>query len=155
MMRKILSVTIAVTVLGLGLVGPAHADTASVSGSGDIDRMTVKNGDSAVVVKIFGPGGKCEVRSVSATLKGTDGVSYQAQGGCYPGNTWALSLSKGTRSIACSEDRLRYNADNEFWKFVVPRSCLTKLTNKIKVTGSLVYGPTPGEAGPTRLIPRG
>lgn len=155
MIRKIVAVSIASAALCLGMSVPAYADSATVSGTGDIEKMTAKNGTDAVVVKVFGPGGKCDVRSVSATLKGSDGVTYEATGACYPGGEWIFSLQKGEKLLSCSADRLAYNTTGGFWRFYVPRSCLPRLTNKIKVSSEMVYGPTPGEAGPTRLIARG
>jgi hypothetical protein len=117
--------------------------------------MTVNNGAQAVVVKIFGPGGECDVRYVAATLRGKDGVSYKASGGCYPGGEWIVDLSKGTRSVACGGDRLAYNTSGGFWRISVPRDCLRKLTNTIKVSGELTFSAMPGEAGPSKWVRRG
>jgi len=154
-MRRTFAVLVAVAALVLGLTGPANAESTSVAGSGDIAKMYVKNGSGAVVVKIYGPGGKCDIRYVAAKLRGRDGVTYKATGGCYPGNTWIKGLSRGTKTVACSDFKLGYNATGDFWRFYIPRTCLSRLTNKIKVSGELTYGPIPGEAGPTRWLARG
>ena len=141
--------------MSVSLTGIAHADSATVTGSGDIQRLVAKNGTEAVVVKIFGAGGKCDIRYVAATLRGTDGVRYKASGGCYPGGQWILGLSKGTKLVSCGSGRLAYNATGGFWRFTVPRSCLGKLTDKIKVSGELTFSAMPGEAGPTTWVRRG
>lgn len=154
-MRKILVALCGVLALLVGPVGPASADSTTVAGTGDISTMFVNNDDTAVKVKIYGPGGKCDVRYVAATLKGTDGVTYKAVGGCYPGGVWIKSLERGTKVVPCADYKLSYNTTGKFWRFVVPRSCLGKLTNKVRVSGELTYSPTPGEAGPTRALPRG
>ena len=154
-MKKILVGVVVAIAVSVSLTGTALADSATVTGSGDIQKLVVDNGAETVVVKIFGPGGKCDIRYVAATLRGTDGVSYKATGGCYPGGQWILGLSKGTKEVACGTDKLTYNSAGEFWRFAVPRSCLRKLTNKVKVSGELIFSPMPGEAGPTRWVRRG
>ena len=84
-MRRTLTGTLIAVVVSVGFAGTAHADRVTVAGSGDIQKLMANNGTDGVVVKIFGPGGKCDVRFVAATLRGTDGVTYKASGGCYPG----------------------------------------------------------------------
>ena len=154
-MRKILTAALLAVAMSVSLTGTAHADSANVAGSGDIQRLVATNGADTVVVKIFGPGGKCDIRYVAATLRGTDGVTYNASGGCYPGGQWILGLSKGSTAVPCGSDKLTYNAAAGFWRFAVPRSCLRKLTNRIKVSGELTYSAMPGAAGPTRWVRRG
>lgn len=154
-MNKFLTGILVAFAVSVSLTGTAHADRASVTGSGDIQKLVANNSTDAVVVKIFGPGGKCDIRYVAATLRGTDGVKYKASGGCYPSGQWILGLSKGTKEVACGSDKLGYNATGEFWRFTVPRDCLGRLTNKIKVSGELIFSAMPGEAGPTSWIRRG
>ena len=121
-MKKILTCLVAAIAMSVSLTGIAHADSATVTGSGDIKKMVAKNGADPVVVKIFGPGGKCDIRYVAATLRGTDGIRYTASGGCYPGGQWILGLSKGTKAVSCSSDKLAYNATGKFWRFTIPRT---------------------------------
>jgi len=154
-MKRFLTGVLVTIAMSVSLTGIAHADRVTVTGSGDIQKLVAKNGTDSVVVQIFGPGGECDIRYVAATLRGTDGVKYKVSGGCYPGGQWILGLSKGTKEVRCSSDRLAYNATGGFWRFTVPRTCLGKLTNKIKVSGELTFGPMPGEAGPTSWVRRG
>jgi hypothetical protein len=154
-MRKIVAVLVAVAALLIGITGPAHAESTTVPGTGDIKKMFAKNGSGAVVVKIYGPGGKCDIRWVAATLKDRDGSTYQATGGCYPGGVWAKSLTRGSKTVVCADYKLTYNATNDFWRFYVPRSCLGRLGNKIRVSGEMTFGATPGLAGPTPWLARG
>jgi len=154
-MRRVLSVVLAVVAISLSVTSSATADTGTVGGTGDISKLVASNKSDAVLVKVFGPGGKCDVRYVAAKLKGTDGATFQASGGCYPGGQWVVGLSKGTKVVTCGGDKLAYNATGAFWRFYIPRTCLRRLTNKIKVSAELTYSAMPGEAGPTRWIRRG
>lgn len=156
MRRSIAVLALAMGMLA-GLFGPAQADSTTVQGTSVIDKMFVNNGTSAVVVKVFGPGGKANVRWVNIRLRGYDGVTYVAQGGWYPGEVWAKSLSRGTNSVACGGFTLTYNSTYDFWRFYIPRTCLGRLTNRIKVRAELVTptSATPGAAGPTAWLLRG
>ena len=136
-MRRSITALLAVLALLLAVPGPASADSVTVQGTGDIDKMTANNADNAVVVKVFGPGGKDEVRWVNVRIKGTDGVTYTAQAGWY-GKDWAKSLSRGDTLVTCGNLAITYNATGGFWKVFVPRGCLGQLTNRIKVKGELV-----------------
>lgn len=154
-MRRIVAVLVAVVALVLGLTGPAYADSTTVAGVSDIKKMYVNNGVGAVVVKIYGPGGKCAIRYVAAKMRGRDGITYKATGGCYPGGMWIKGLEKGTKLVPCSDYKLSYNVTGKFWRFYVPRTCVPRLTNKIKVSGELTQSAIPGEAGPTTWLARG
>ena len=50
-----------------------------------------------------------------------------------------------------------YNDTNDFYRFSVPRTCLSGLANRIKVTKSVmdIGSVTPSEAGPTPYVGRG
>ena len=137
-MRRILALIAAVIVMSLSFSGAANADTGTVTGTGDISKLVASNKSDAVIIKVFGPGGKCDVRFVAATLKGTNGATYQTSGGCYSGR-WILGLSKGTKLVTCGGDRLSYNTTGRFWRFSVPRTCLGRLTDKIKVSAELTF----------------
>jgi hypothetical protein len=155
-MRRSITALLAVLALVLTLGGSASADSVTVQGTGDIEKMTANNGDKAVVVKLYGPGGKDEVRWVNASLKGTDGVKYTAQAGWY-GADWEKSLSRGSTLVSCGKLAITYNSTGGFWKLFVPRGCLDKLTNRIKVKGELVSvaSATPGETSWTSWIKKG
>jgi hypothetical protein len=154
-MRRTLALVAVVIAVGLGLSSAAVAGTGTVAGTGDITKLVANNKADAVLVQVFGPGGECDVRYVAAELRGTDGVTYEASGGCYPGGQWILGLSKGTKAVTCGGDKLTYNAAAGFWRFSIPRKCLGRLTDKIKVSAELTFSATPGEAGPTKWLRRG
>ena len=79
-MRRILALIAAVIVVSLSFSGTANADTGTVTGTGDISKMVASNKSDAVIVKVFGPGGKCDIRFVAATLKGTNGAPIRRAG---------------------------------------------------------------------------
>jgi hypothetical protein len=156
-----LGVLLAALALLVGLAGPAGAETTTIAGSGAISKMSVNNGSRAVVAKVHGPNIECGVsRWVKINLRDGDGTNYEAMGGCYPGDPasgggWHKSLALGGKLLSCGFT-LSYNSTGGFWRFEVPRSCLGKLANRIKVTNvELVAGALPGEAGPTRWLSRG
>ncbi len=156
-MRRVIAVWTMVLGLLLVSLGIAGAESTTVDGTSDITRMYASNGQSSVLVKVYGTGGKDEIRWVNVTMKGKDGVRYKAQGANYPGGEWATSLEKGQKAVDCPGLRVAWKADGGFWRFLVPRSCLTKLTQKIRVSAVLVSNASavPGEAGPTRWLARG
>lgn len=136
----------------------AHAAQTSVSGTNSYTRLVLVNGQTQVTLRMYGPGGgPCSVKYVDATVRDADGTRYTLSVGCYPGNTWAVGLSRGNTLVKCPGAKLSYVGTGGFWRGVMPRSCLSGLANRIKVTrSSLVdWSPTPGEAGPTRYVARG
>jgi hypothetical protein len=145
----------------LGLAGPAGAESATVQGTGDLDKMSVNNGPGAVVAKVYGPNIECGLsRWVEIVMRDGDGTKYTAMGGCYPGDPtaeggWHTSLSRGSKLVTCDGYTLTYNSTG-FWRFEVPRSCLNRLANRIKVKSDLASGsPSPGETVFTRWLIRG
>jgi hypothetical protein len=159
-----LGALLAALALLVGLAGPVAAESTTVTGSGPLEKMAVSNGQDAVVAKVHGPGNPCNVvRWVKIRFRDQDGTRYTADGACLPGDPasgggWHKSLARGTNLVACGGYRLKYNATGAFWRFEIPRSCLTKLGNSIKVTaGELVTTTSaiPGEAGPTGWLSRG
>jgi hypothetical protein len=147
-----------------GLVGPAHAAKVTVAsnGSPDLSKMVVINGQKAVVVKLYGTGGKHQVRWSYVHLKGTDGVLYEARA-AWGQATWYTRLSRGSSmsesggtAVNCPGFKYTWNATGKFWRVFVPRSCLGKLTNKIKVYAEHVaQSAMPGAAGWSRWVARG
>ena len=157
-MRRVLMVVVATVALVAGLVGgPANAATVTVfsNGSPDLSKMVVQNGTNAVVVKLYGVGGKDQVRWSFVQLKGTDGVVYEAKVGWYPGGQWIKSLYRGSTAVACADYKYAWNATGGFWRGFVPRSCLAQLTNRIKAyTEHVGPSPTPGTAGWSQWVAR-
>jgi hypothetical protein len=160
----------AAVALLLGLAGPAAAESQTIPGTGvvpgtvgDLEKLFVSNGSTSVVAKAYGSDIECGVsRWVSIVMRDGDGTRYTAMGGCYPGDPasgggWHKSLSRGNTLVNCSGFTLRYNSTGGYWRFEVPRSCLGRLANRIKVvTAELNSGsPNPGLAGPTRWLSRG
>jgi hypothetical protein len=153
--RRTIAVGVAVVAMILATTVPAYAATATVSGVSDITKMVVNNGDNSLVVKVYGPGGKCAIRWVSAEIKSKNGATYKAIGGCYPGAVWAASLEKGTKVVKCADFRLAYKPKGGFWKFTIPRSCVPKMADKVKVTAELPMSAMPGTAALTKWLARG
>lgn len=162
---RLLTALFAVVAVVLGLAGPAAADSASVAGTGAITTMTVNNGSSSVVAKVFGPSFACDgsaLKWVKIVMRDGDGTRYTAKGACYLGDPtspaagWRVTLERGGSLRACVGDAVSYIGTGNYWRLAVPRSCLNGLANRIKVVESeLAPGPTPGFAGPTPWIARG
>lgn len=158
MRRMFTVVAIAMVALLVGGTGRAEAETVTVvsNGSPDLSKMVVKNGGSEVVVKLYGAGGKGKVRWSVVDLKGTDGVGYEAKVGWYS-DQWVKSLyrSDGTE-INCRNYTYEWNATEKFWRVTIPRSCLGRLTNRLKAHAEHVAtSPNPGEAGWSPWVARG
>jgi hypothetical protein len=132
--------------------------TTSVEGTGLYEKLVLANNQSAVVIKAYGPGPfePCHW-SVNARFRDRDGTVYTVTRGCYEESTYATSLSRGSNLKACDGLTGGYNATGGFWRFSVPRSCLTALANTIKVTKSVmnIGSASPSEAGPTPYVARG
>lgn len=160
--RRLLGVLLAAIALVFSLAGPATAQSQSVQGTGgDLQKMSVFNNTNAVVAKVFGSNIECGVsRWVDIQMRDRDGTKYTAMGGCYPGDPasgggWHKSLERGSTLVKCGFT-LKYNTAGGFWRFEIPRTCLTKLGNQIKVVkGEVVATASPGEAGPTGWLSRG
>ena len=159
-MRRAALVLLTTLVTCLGLVlgaAPAQAAKTSVTGTNAYEKLLVDNKQRKLVLTMWAPGGPCEIKYLAAKLRDKDGTKYTVSGGCYPGATWAASLSRGKKLVDCGGLKLAWNADKGFWRAVVPRSCLKKLDDRVKVTESYVddYSPSPGYAGPTKYVGRG
>ena len=163
-MRRISTVVTLCLLLVASLALPAHAESQTVEGQGDIEKMRARNGDSAVVVKLFGLNGPCEVRDFTIEIRwGTD-ERYEVQAGCYGGTTWAENLyyladkdnPESAQEVNCRRFKVTYNEDRGIHRAFVPRSCLDEATNRVRVYAEGVnYGGMGGTAGPTRRLARG
>lgn len=153
--------------LVLSLALPAHAESVTVRGSGDIVKMVAKNADRAVVVKVFGIGKPCEAaQHISIQIQWGRSAAYEARANCAGYVDWDKSLryladrdggSSARQDVACAGFRLTYNADKKFHRAFVPRSCLRKANHRVRVeaNGNNFGSTTGGTAGPTRLLNRG
>ena len=158
-----LGLLLSVLALLWGLAGPAAAEAQTVAGTGDITKMSASNGQKALVAKVFTDGGKCsQTKEVWVNLKDGDGTQYKAWGGCIPGDPasgggWHKALERGSKLVTCGGFTLTYDKTGGFWRFEVPRSCLTGLADRIKVSAvhSSFVTATVNEAGPTRWLSRG
>ena len=143
-MRRTIAVLLGVVALFFTTVGSGHADSVTIDGSGDIDKMSVNNKDTKVIVKIFAPGGS--VHSVEARVKDGDGTTYNAV--IINGPNGDTALYKGGPidpvDVNCPNLDIGYNSDGGFWRFSVPRSCLAGLANKIKARGLWADDGAPG-----------
>ncbi len=147
----------------LGLPAAVGA-TTSVNGSGVYQKLVLANNQNAVVLKMYGPraaADSCDW-SVNATMRDVDGTRYTVTRACYGGeadgeDVYATSLSRGTTLKACGGLAFSYNDTADFYRFSIPRTCLTGLANRIKVTKSEMELNTPSinEAGPTPYVARG
>jgi hypothetical protein len=165
-MRRKVVLAIAVGSVSLGCLAPsASAESTTVKGTGDIKKMYVKNGSSALVTKVFGFKGACQAHYFRIQIFWGQKAAYQADGGCYPGGQWITSLyffsdrnaGSGGTKVKCGQFRLTYNATERSWRAFVPRSCLVKAPNRVRVKsdGDNYGSTTGGEAGPTRALGRG
>jgi hypothetical protein len=151
-MRRWVATTTAAAMLALMPAGAAWAESVTVQGTSDLpegeattlEKMVVNNRDGSVLLKIFGSGGKSEVRWVSAYVKDDDGTKYHAMGGWY-GEDWAVSLGRGDGLVECDGFVFSWNGDEGYWKVVVPRDCLRRLDDRIKAKAEIV---TPTSATP-------
>lgn len=154
-MKRTFGALLVALALLTALAGPSAADSQTKSGEGDLTKMWVNNGKSAVTVKLFAPGGKCKVANLMVTVTGADNLFY-AYGACPSPGTWKSGLqNKNLAKVACSGFKLTYNKDNKFWRVYVPRTCLKNLGNKIKVSAYVQVSGVPGAAGPTKWLGRG
>jgi hypothetical protein len=162
---KIKAVLLA-SVMLFALAHSATAETVTVQGTGDIDKMVVKNNQSAVVTKVWGLGPKCGgAQYLFVYIMWADSkAAYQVDGSCIEAG-WHKGLfymadrthPENSKQVDCDGLKMNFSADTKAYTVTVPRSCIPKADNRIKVKarghnyGSMVEG----KAGPTRLLRRG
>ena len=149
----------------LSLAGSASAASQTVQGSGDIEKMVVNNATIALKVNLFGFGPPCDAHYMKVVLDWGTKAGYEISNGCYPGATWAKTLSylpdrskpEGAKIVTCPKLRFSYSEADKSHRAFVPRTCIPKAGNRVKVSSSGDnYGSvTGGEAGPTRSLRRG
>ena len=136
----------------------ASADDTSVGGRGVVDRLWFDNQQERLVVRVFAPGGRCAVDSVSVRFRDRDGTKYRLAGTCVSRDPdqWTTRLSRGSRAVQCDQMKLVFKPSGGFWRGVVNRDCLRRLGNKVRVLSARVdTGTSVGKAGPTRYVARG
>lgn len=148
----------------LVLAPAATGESMTVQGTGDIDKMAVKNGDRAVITKVFGLSEPCEAQYLEVVIFWGKKKAYEASAGCYSG-TWAKGLyyqpnrnkPETGMPVGCDKFKIVYNAKRGFYRVVVGRTCLKSAPDKLRVRseghdfGTL----TGGAAGPTKALRRG
>lgn len=150
----------------LSLVQSAGAESVTVQGNGDIDKMYVNNAQNAVTIKVYGLGAPCGgAQKINIRVQWGDTAAYQAEAGCYSAEWGGKELyylphrgdPESARKVDCSGFRLTYNSADGFYRAFVPRSCMPRADNRVKVSSSgNNYGSmTGGSAGPTRSLRRG
>ena len=163
-MRSIRSALAAAFLVLMLVVPAASADSVTVNGSGDIDKMSVNNGKKALTVKLYGFDPPCEAHYFKVVVFWGGKPAYQASGGCYPGAQWITSLeyfsnrnAQDSKPVRCPKFGLAYKAAGKHYKLTIPRTCMKKAPDRVKVRseGDNYRSTTGGEAGPTKALGRG
>jgi hypothetical protein len=152
----------------LALLAPsAFGESQTVSGKGDLRKMTAANGQDSVKVKLVGLRGPCDAKQFTIDIFWGTKPTYQVQAACTAGTTWTRGLyydgdrrdgGWAEKRVSCGGFRLKYDAPEKAWRAVVPRSCIPKAPDRIRVESEGINyagSAIPGEAGPTRLLRRG
>ena len=162
-MRLSLPLAAAAATALLALPATASAASTTVDGQGDIKSMKVVNGEKAVKVVLRGLEELCGGTQKAGALItwGTD-AAYQVDGICVSGQ-WGEGLfylddadaPEGGKQQGCGRLKIAY-ADGAV-RIRVPRSCIKKAANRIRVEGEgYNFGHLMGgTAGPTKRLRRG
>jgi hypothetical protein len=155
--RTALALTLACLASLLVGAPAASADEVSVDGRRVVDRLWFDNQQHRLVVRVFAPGGRCNVDSVSVRFRDRDGTRYKLAGTCVSGDRdqWTTRLSRRSTTVPCDQKKLVYKPSGRFWRGVVDRDCLRGLGNKVRVLARVDTGSNVGKAGPTRYVARG
>jgi hypothetical protein len=159
-MRRTLLVVVSAVALVLGLAGPAAAESVTVAGApgGYITKMTVNNAQSALTTKVYGLGNKCVARFLRVDIRYGQGQKYHVEAGCTTTGKWFQYLFFKQSQVRCPKFGLTYAAATSAWKVFIPRSCLTRAPDRLRVyaEGANASGTAfPGVAGPTKVLRRG
>ena len=150
----------------LFLLAPAAgAASQTVAGQGDIEKMYANNGDKGITVKLFGLEKPCGgTQYMNVQVKWGDKEAYEVDGACVSGS-WGYDLfyladrsnPEGSKKKSCDGLKVSYNKDKGFLKTYIPRSCIPKANNKVKIQseGHNFGTMTGGSAGPTKLLAKG
>ena len=156
-MRKIIVCCLLAVAMTMTLGSAAYAATTSVQGTGSYKKLVVDNDTTKLTFRVFAPGGECAIKYLQVSFRDRDGTRYAMDGGCYPGNTWAASLTRGDTLVDCDGFTLRYNTTKSSWIGTIPRTCLARLAAAVKVTSSYVddYSPNINEVPATKYVAQG
>lgn len=164
-MRKLCSAAALASAAVVLPVTSAGAASQTVQGTGDIEKMVANNAQKALKVSLFGLGAPCDAKYMKVTVDWGTKAGYAIDNGCYPGGTWAHSLvyladrsdAEGGKIIECAKLRFRWDEDAAAHRAKVPRSCIPKAGDKLRVRaeGLNFTSVTGGEAGPTKRLRRG
>ena len=164
-MRKLWCVAVLTSAVAVLPAASAGAASQTVQGTGDIDKLVVNNARSALKASLFGLGAPCDAKYMKLTVDWGTKAGYEIDNGCYPGATWSDSLvyladrsaPEGGKIVDCPKLRFTWDEDAEAHRAKVPRSCIPKAGNKLRVRAEGVNftSVTGGEAGPTKRLRRG
>ena len=164
-MRKLWSVAVLTSAVAVLPAASAGAASQTVQGTGDIDKLVVNNAKSALKASLFGLGAPCDAKYMKLTVDWGTKAGYEIDNGCYPGATWSDSLvyladrsnPEGGKIVDCPKLRFTWDEDAGAHRAKVPRSCIPKAGNKLRVRAEGVNytSVTGGEAGPTKRLRRG
>lgn len=156
----------ATAIAALALSASALAESQTMGGQGDLKKMTADNGRKAVSVKLFGFKGPCQAKQFSIEIFWGKKPAYQVQAGCYGGTKWGSGLyyaadradGYSNNKVRCGEFSLKYTKSKTLWHAIVPRSCLSKAADRVRIKAEGINyagSAMPGMAGPTRRLRRG
>jgi hypothetical protein len=159
-MRRVLLAVVGSMVLVLSLAVPAAAESVTVAGApgGYITKMTANNGQSALTTKVYGLGNKCVARFLRVDIRYGQGQKYHVEAGCTTTRTWFQYLFFKQSQVRCPKFAMTYTAATSAWRVFIPRSCLSRAPDRLKVyaEGANAAGNAlPGIAGPTKSLRRG
>ncbi len=151
------------------LASSAAGESQTVKGKGDLKKMVANNAQSAVKVDLFGFRGPCDAKQFTIDVFWGTKPRYQVQAACTAGTTWTRGLyydadrtddqgALAEKRVQCPGFKLNYDSAKKHWRAVLPRECLPRAADRIRVKAEGVNyagSPIPGEAGPTRRLDRG
>ena len=150
------------------LASSAAGESQTVQGKGDLKKMAANNAQGAVKVNLFGFRGPCDAKQFTIDVF-WGRKTYQVQAACTAGTTWTRGLyydadrtddngALAENRVQCGGFRLKYKSADKYWRAVLPRECLSKAPDRVRVKSEGVNyagSAIPGEAGPTRRLRRG
>ena len=165
-MRKLWCAAVLTSAAAVLPVTSAGAASQTVQGTGDIDKLVVSNAQTKLKASLFGLGAPCdEAKYMKLVVDWGTKAGYEIDNGCYSGGTWAASLvyladraaPEGGTIVECPKLRFTWDAAAKAHRAKVPRSCIPKAGNKLRVRAEGVNftSVTGGEAGPTKRLRRG
>ena len=165
-MRRARLMPLAAIACLLLLAASAFAASQTVRGQGDLKKMVADNGSKTLTVKLFGFKGPCQAKQFDITIMWATKPAYDVQAACTAGTTWNRALyyaadrsqGFGTKKVSCRGFKLTYASAGSVWTAVIPRTCISKAANRIRVKAEGINysgSAMPGIAGPTRLLARG